>query len=96
MLLMFDVPAQTHSVEPIISPEREPQTGPLQEKNLSEYKAETLQYGRRNPNLPRSLPSSLSTPTGGTVNMRAPNGQIKPVPASEVEHYRSLGAVVVP
>lgn len=32
---------------------------------------------------------------GGTVNMKAPNGQIKPVPADQVEHYKSMGAVVV-
>jgi len=25
--------------------------------------------------------------------MRAPNGQTKPVPQSQVEHYKSLGAV---
>ena len=29
------------------------------------------------------------------VNMRAPNGQIKPVPADQVEHYKSKGASVV-
>jgi hypothetical protein len=32
----------------------------------------------------------------GTVKMKAPNGQISPVPADQVEHYKSLGAVVVP
>ena len=32
---------------------------------------------------------------GGTVKMRAPDGTVKPVPADQVEHYRSLGAVVV-
>lgn len=31
-----------------------------------------------------------------TVKMRAPNGQIQPVPADQVDHYKSLGAVVVP
>lgn len=36
------------------------------------------------------------TPTlGGTVRMRAPNGQEQDVPAREVEHYRAQGAVVV-
>lgn len=29
------------------------------------------------------------------VKMKAPNGQIKPVPADQVEHYKSLGAQVV-
>lgn len=32
---------------------------------------------------------------GGKVTMRAPNGQTKQVDASEVEHYKALGAVVV-
>jgi hypothetical protein len=31
----------------------------------------------------------------GVVNMKAPNGQVKPVPADQVEHYKSLGAQVV-
>jgi hypothetical protein len=30
-----------------------------------------------------------------TVTMRAPNGQTQPVSADQVEHYKSLGAVVV-
>lgn len=30
-----------------------------------------------------------------TVNMRAPNGQVKPVPADQVDHYKKLGATVV-
>ena len=29
---------------------------------------------------------------GGTVKMKAPNGQIKDVPADQVEHYKSKGA----
>jgi hypothetical protein len=33
---------------------------------------------------------------GGTVNMRAPNGQIKAVPADQVEYYKQRGAKVVP
>lgn len=33
--------------------------------------------------------------TGGTVKMRAPNGQEKDVSPSEVEHYKAQGAVVV-
>lgn len=32
---------------------------------------------------------------GGTVKMRAPNGQVSEVPADQVEHYKSMGAVVV-
>ena len=32
---------------------------------------------------------------GATVMMKAPNGQTKPVPADQVEHYKSLGAVPV-
>jgi hypothetical protein len=35
-------------------------------------------------------------PSSGTVNMKAPNGQVKPVPADQVEHFKSLGATVVP
>lgn len=41
---------------------------------------------------PSSLPSAE---TGGTVRMRAPNGQIKDVPANKVEHFKAKGAVVV-
>jgi len=33
--------------------------------------------------------------SGGTVRMKAPNGQVKDVAPDEVEHYRALGAVVV-
>ena len=33
---------------------------------------------------------------GGTVKMKAPNGQISDVAADQVEHYKSRGAVVVP
>lgn len=33
--------------------------------------------------------------TGGTVRMRAPNGQTRDVPSDQVEHFKSLGAVVV-
>lgn len=32
---------------------------------------------------------------GGTVKMKAPNGQTMDVPAADVEHYRSRGATVV-
>lgn len=32
---------------------------------------------------------------GGTVMMKAPNGQTKAVPADQVDHYKSLGAVPV-
>lgn len=31
----------------------------------------------------------------GTVQMRAPNGDVRPVPADQVEHFKSLGAKVV-
>lgn len=34
--------------------------------------------------------------SGGTVKMRAPNGQESDVPAHLVEHYRAKGAVLVP
>lgn len=33
---------------------------------------------------------------GGTVNMKAPDGTIKPIPADQVEHYKSRGATVAP
>jgi hypothetical protein len=32
---------------------------------------------------------------GSMVNMRSPDGQVKPVPADQVEHYKSKGATVV-
>jgi len=34
-------------------------------------------------------------PTSGMVMMKAPTGQTQPVPADQVEHYKSLGATVV-
>lgn len=37
-----------------------------------------------------------SAPAVKTINMKAPNGVIKPVPADQVEHFKSRGAVVVP
>jgi hypothetical protein len=41
-------------------------------------------------------PSAPAAPTsGGTVRMRAPNGQIQDVPADQVAHYTALGASVV-
>jgi len=42
------------------------------------------------------LPSPAPAPTGGTVRMKAPTGQVKDVPSDQVEHYKSLGATVVP
>lgn len=38
---------------------------------------------------------SAMPPTSGTVQMKAPDGTIKPVAADQVEHYKSLGATVV-
>lgn len=32
---------------------------------------------------------------GGTVNMKAPDGTVRPVPAAQVDHYKKLGATVV-
>jgi hypothetical protein len=34
-------------------------------------------------------------PRGGSVQMKAPNGQVSTVPADQVEHFKSLGAKVV-
>ena len=33
--------------------------------------------------------------SGVMVNMKAPDGSVQPVPAEQVEHYKSLGATVV-
>jgi hypothetical protein len=33
---------------------------------------------------------------GGTVKMKAPDGTVKPVPTDQVDHYKKLGATVVP
>ena len=40
---------------------------------------------------------ALASPNsgGGTVKMKAPNGQMKDVPADKVDFYKSKGAVVV-
>jgi hypothetical protein len=35
------------------------------------------------------------TTTGGAVKMKSPTGQIKEVPADQVDHYKSKGAVIV-
>lgn len=32
---------------------------------------------------------------GGTVNMKAPDGTVRPVPQNQVDHYKSKGAVIV-
>ena len=40
-------------------------------------------------------PAATRPAAGSTVLMRAPNGQTKPVPADQVEHYKLHGAVVV-
>lgn len=45
-----------------------------------------------NPTTPTSTPAA--TPAG-TVNMKAPDGTVKPVPADQVDHYKAKGAVVV-
>jgi len=39
--------------------------------------------------------SKIKAKAGAPVKMRAPNGQISDVPASQVEHYKSRGAVLV-
>lgn len=39
--------------------------------------------------------NSANNSLAGTVKMRAPNGQTSEVPADQVEHYKSKGAVVV-
>lgn len=44
----------------------------------------------KNPVLQRMFGSDESG--GGTVTLRAPNGQLKDVPADQVDHYLSLGA----
>lgn len=41
-------------------------------------------------------PSTGMPAKAGTVNMRAPNGTVQPVPADQVEHYKQRGATVVP
>jgi hypothetical protein len=42
-----------------------------------------------------NTPSDSGGAASGTVQMRAPNGSVQPVPAAQVEHYRKLGATVV-
>ncbi len=44
---------------------------------------------------PEAEATGMPAVPGATVNMRAPNGQISPVPADQVEHYKARGAVVV-
>jgi hypothetical protein len=40
-------------------------------------------------------PPGTTPAAGGTVNMRAPDGTVKPVPADKVDFYKSKGATVV-
>ena len=42
-----------------------------------------------------SMHQGAPAPVGGKVKMKAPNGSVGYVPANQVEHYESLGAVVV-
>jgi hypothetical protein len=42
------------------------------------------------------MPTAETTPSSaGLVQMRAPDGTVKAVPASKVEHYKALGATVI-
>lgn len=55
--------------------------------------------GTTGPNVPlqtASVPGPLNAPplSGGMVNMRAPDGQVQPVPAGLVAYYKTLGAVL--
>jgi hypothetical protein len=43
----------------------------------------------------KGAPGAAAPGEGGTVNMRAPDGTVKPVPKDQVDHYKSKGAVVV-
>ncbi len=55
-------------------------------------------YGERQKLIGRisgKQPLSAPPATGGTVQMRAPNGQVGPVPTDQVEHYKQRGATVV-
>src|SRR5579864_2371728 len=45
--------------------------------------------------LRRTLDAGNAQPGGGTIRMKAPNGQISDVAPDQVDHYRQLGAVVV-
>jgi hypothetical protein len=40
-------------------------------------------------------PTTAAPVTSGTVKMRAPDGSTKDIPKDQVEHYKSLGAVVI-
>ncbi len=60
------------------------------EKILEEGRNQVLENERKT-----GIPGVSGSTTGRTVNMKAPNGQITPVPADQVEHYKSRGAVVV-
>lgn len=43
-----------------------------------------------------AIAGTYSEPTtGGTVKMKAPNGQTQDVPADQVDHYKALGATVI-
>jgi hypothetical protein len=44
---------------------------------------------------PAQTTTTANTTAGATVRMRAPNGQMKDVPADRVDFYKSKGAVVV-
>jgi hypothetical protein len=50
-------------------------------------------FGKRVPLIQGGTGNTMQA--GGTVTMKAPNGATKQVSADQVEHYKSLGAVVV-
>lgn len=53
-------------------------------------------YGSPQQNAPSgSGQPQMGTPGGGSVMMRAPNGQTKAVPREQVAHYQQQGAQVV-
>lgn len=92
---LIDVNKTPQEIRAVLNRFAETGSARLSEQNES-FKRVT---GRDIPNLvsPQAAAAynKITSKGGGTVLMKAPNGQTKPVPADQVEHYKSLGAVPV-
>lgn len=90
---LIDVNKTPQEIRAVLKRFAETGSARLSEQNES-FKRVT---GRDIPNLvsPEAAKAYNKITTGGMVTMRAPNGQTKQVPADQVEHYKSLGAVPI-
>jgi hypothetical protein len=73
-------------------------------ESLKQFKQNLQIVGQGLPKIPgvkspEEIEAQTNTPaaaTGGTVKMKAPDGTVKDVSSDQVQHYKALGATVVP